>query len=377
MARPPLHALDTLELLRADSLLFINENAGDNPDGRAEDGRENGLDDAGSNANGDALGLTIAVTARDGTSVEPDHPGGPFSLSFKIEIPVHSLAGGSAITMLEPSLMGGRGGVPGPNGEGGGGNKGGDTGGDTLLKEYFAGNYDGAAGYDIWIEFKGDGWTVEMQNLFIQMAEYFTGTQTFGDGTTDAVITEDIGGGGRYRGKIIDDLYVTAEISYIDGPGAVLGRAGPTAVWTATDLTATGTIQFDTADALNYFNLGLLDDIITHELVHVLGFGTLWDYGSHNLVDGSNYTGAAGNAAYDGNPSTFLQIEQDGGPGTAGGHWDEITYDNELMTGYIDNDGDPSTNDDNVLSEWTVLSLADLGYSINYQDYPYDDLAIG
>ena len=43
-------------------------------------------------------------------------------------------------------------------------------------------------------------------------------------------------------------------------------------------------MQFDSADAVNYLNNGLWDDIITHEMMHVLGFGTLWNYGANPLV---------------------------------------------------------------------------------------------
>ena len=45
------------------------------------------------------------------------------------------------------------------------------------------------------------------------------------------------------------------------------------------------------------------------------------------------------------------------------------------MTGYINDDGSAATNNDNVLSEYSVMSLADLGYTIDYQDYPYDGVA--
>ena len=33
-------------------------------------------------------------------------------------------------------------------------------------------------------------------------------------------------------------------------------------------------------------------------------------------------------------------VEQDGGSGTAGSHWDEETFGNELMTGYVNTDDD-------------------------------------
>src|SRR5439155_11965266 len=100
-------------------------------------------------------------------------------------------------------------------------------------------------------------------------------------------VTDDIGGDGLYRGKFVDDLYVSAEVKAIDGPGGILGQSGPTAVWTATELTAVGQMQFDVADAANYLGQGLWDDIVTHEMMHVLGFGSLWNYGADPLVSGA------------------------------------------------------------------------------------------
>jgi hypothetical protein len=213
------------------------------------------------------------------------------------------------------------------------------------------------------MEFKGTGWTVDLQKPFTDFANYLT-----------TVITDDIGGGGIYRGKVIDDLYVSAEISSIDGAGGVLGQAGPSAVWTSNGLTATGQMQFDVADAANYLKAGLWTDIVAHELLHVEGFGSLWNYGSHSLVTSDGYVGAQALAAYQAVTGAngqlihaneqFIPVEQDGGAGTAGSHWDEQALGNELMTGYI--------NDPNYLSEFSVMSLADLGYKItdsSYKDY--------
>jgi hypothetical protein len=253
---------------------------------------------------------------------------------------------GTDITILDTvfSAKGGQG--------GGGGGGGGGTG---LYSQYFSGSADGDKGYDIWIEFKGTGWTAALQQAFINTADYLT-----------KVITDDIGGGGLYRGKIIDDLYVTAELKAIDGVGGILGQAGPTAVWTATELTAAGQMQFDSADAQHFYDLGLWDDIVTHEFMHVLGFGSLWNYGTNPLVSGNQYTGANALAAYQGfyPQATYIPVEDGGGSGTAGAHWDEESLTDELMTGYI--------NTQNYLSNFSVMSLADLGYHVTYQDYPFD-----
>ncbi|MEZ5832760.1 MAG: leishmanolysin-related zinc metalloendopeptidase [Dongiaceae bacterium] len=273
--------------------------------------------------------------------------------------PGHHFAGaapaysGAGITPLDTDFDA-RGGVPG--GPGGGGSGGGDPG---VLTNYFAGADDGTAGYDIWIEFKGT-WTVDLQAAFKNAADYFV-----------TVITADIGGGGLYHGKTIDDLYITAELKAIDGTGGILGQAGPTAVWSATDLTAAGTMQFDSADATTFYGLGLWDDIVTHEMMHVLGFGSLWTYQSHDLVTNYQYTGENALAAYNsyfGTTADFIPVESDGGSGTAGAHWDEQSLGNELMTGYI--------NNSNYLSQFSVMSLADLGYNVTYQDYPYDSTVI-
>jgi hypothetical protein len=302
-------------------------------------------------ANAPATGLTaFAVPAFDNGNVLPDAASG----------------GGGGITLFGTDSFAKSGST--------------STGGGTssvssgVLTQYFSGSWNGTAGYDIWIDFKGSGWTVDLQKAFINAADYFTGLNAPG------VITNDIGGGGLYRGKVIDDLYVSAELKAIDGVGGILGQAGPTAVWSATELTAAGQMQFDSADAVNYLGKGLWDDIVTHEMMHVLGFGSLWNYGANPLVSNYQYLGAAGLTAYQatlGNSAaTFIPVESDGGSGTAGSHWDDYTFGNELMTGYINDDGISTNTTDNYLSKFSVMSLADLGYKVTYQDYQYDGVLI-
>ena len=53
-----------------------------------------------------------------------------------------------------------------------------------------------------------------------------------------------------------------------------------------------------------------------------------------------------------------MPVENTGGPGTAGGHWRETVFRNELMSGFISAPGNP-------LSRVTVASLGDLGYVVD------------
>jgi Leishmanolysin len=161
----------------------------------------------------------------------------------------------------------------------------------------------------------------------------------------------------------IDDVLIDVLLQPIDGEGAVLGASGPCLVRTADGLSVYGVMFFDTADLQFLEDLGLFDEVVVHEMGHVLGFGSLWNFG-RNLLEGSGtadprFTGPLAISAYDrlGGTGT-VPVEGDFGPGTANSHWDEDTFDNELMTGFL-NLGD------NPLSALTVASMGDLGYVIN------------
>ena len=230
---------------------------------------------------------------------------------------------------------------------------GGGGGSTTLYTDYYAGKADGTAGYDIWLQFKGTAWTAETQQPFITAADYFT-----------KVITADIGGNALINGKMVDDLYVTAELKAIDGPGGILGQAGPTKVWTAAGLTATGTMQFDSADVGVFVKNGQWDDVVTHEFMHALGFGSLWNAAGHSLAPNSGqYIGPKGLEQYKidtGNTgASYIPVETGGGSGTAGSHWAEASLTNELMTGWTD----PRVA--NIFKNFSVMSMADLGYSVD------------
>ncbi len=168
----------------------------------------------------------------------------------------------------------------------------------------------------------------------------------------------------------IDDLIIDVATPYIDGAGGILGQAGPTCVPLASELGYHGIMEFDSADVAEMIADGTLHDVITHELGHVLGIGTLWDMswagsaGERRLLSGMgstnptfvgaramaewNQLGGAGN----------VPVENLGGPGTRDAHWRESVFGNELMTGYIDYSANP-------LSRVSVASLADMGYHVD------------
>lgn len=161
--------------------------------------------------------------------------------------------------------------------------------------------------------------------------------------------------------ETVDDVLIMVRVLEIDGPGRGLARAGPCLIRTADGLPLLGLIDLDRAD------LGMdprtVLDVVTHEMGHVLGIGTLWWYRS--LVHGSGgenplFQGEAAMAAYGemGGAGGFVPVENTGGPGTRDVHWREGSFRAELMTGFIN----PGVN---ALSRVTIASLRDLGYRVN------------
>ncbi len=142
-----------------------------------------------------------------------------------------------------------------------------------------------------------------------------------------------------------------------------------------------------------FMGVNYIDELISHEVGHVLGIGTQWsaNVAHTGYVNGTNaYTGAYGLAAYraDYNASaTYVPVETAGSAGTMFNHWDQLMRSSsqegdpsdpwslsplvgitdtqgrdlalELMTGAIDPDyGEP------YLSRMTVQSLRDLGFTV-------------
>jgi hypothetical protein len=186
-------------------------------------------------------------------------------------------------------------------------------------------------------------------------------------------------------GETINNLRITAQGADINGPGNILGQAGPDTLRPANAgkaafLPATGAMEFDTADLADMEADGTLNDVITHEMGHVIGVGTaVWR--RKGLLRGAgttNPTFVGRNAMREfakltgARRPTPVPVENRGGAGTRDSHWRESVFNAEMMTGIVDTK--------NPMSRMTVASLQDLGYEVDLSKAePYtlpDHLAI-
>jgi hypothetical protein len=160
--------------------------------------------------------------------------------------------------------------------------------------------------------------------------------------------------------EVVDDLVLYVAFNEIDGAGKVLGSAGPCYIRTETGLPIIGYLQLDGADLQLMETSGSIDDVVLHEIGHVLGIGTLWSRGSLLTGAGTDdpfFSGTNAVSAYKtlGGTHVGVPVENTGETGTRDGHWRETVFGNELMTGYI-------AGSNNPLSSMTIASLRDLGY---------------
>jgi hypothetical protein len=123
-------------------------------------------------------------------------------------------------------------------------------------------------------------------------------------------------------------------------------------------------MRFDSADVAALDVSGRLESVFLHELLHVVGVGSLWD--TFQLVRDAApgdpvFSGGQALAAlqgFDGGGAfAGVPVENGGGAGTARAHWRESVFGAELMTGFLSGGVQP-------LSRTTVGSLADLGYAV-------------
>lgn len=168
--------------------------------------------------------------------------------------------------------------------------------------------------------------------------------------------------------ETVDDLLIFATVTPIDGVGKVLASAGPCILRTQSRFPVIGIVRFDSDDVAELASNGRLPAVVLHEMLHVIGIGTLWrardlligigstDPRFTGLLAGTQCLSAGGLAqCSDGR----VPVENIGGTGTAEVHWREATFDSELMTGFVE------STPDMPFSSMSVASLEDLGYVVN------------
>lgn len=224
--------------------------------------------------------------------------------------------------------------------------------------------------FTIDVRFAGTPPVQLVQDAFLAAAERLR-TAIIGDLPDLPVQNLDVsrcgGGAGATLTETIDDIVIFASVSPIDGAGRVLGRAGACYIRTSSLQTLVGQMQFDDADLQAMLATGRFDSVVLHEMLHVIGIGSLWRV--RDLVEGSGtgdprYTGAialdrCGIVGFALECATTVPLENTGGAGTAEAHWRESVFDRELMTGFAE------TTADMPLSVLTLGSLADMTFVVN------------
>jgi hypothetical protein len=239
---------------------------------------------------------------------------------------------------------------------------------------------DVATLYNIEVRYFGDPMSATHQALFDKAAARLEGVIT-GDvvnATANSNLAEDCAAPGEPPvtglptvNEEVDDIIVYATIATIDGPGAVLAHATPclgrnTPVGT---MVAYGYMKFDLSDA--NMNPARAEEVITHEMLHVLGSGTLWET-DRALISGKGgadprFLGPLARQACAGFGATVtcastVPLENLGGTGSRDFHWRESTFNSELMTSGLNSGVNP-------LSTMTIASMADLGFVVNNANF--------
>lgn len=178
--------------------------------------------------------------------------------------------------------------------------------------------------------------------------------------------------------ETVPNMIIYVQADSIDGRGKVAGQASPCIIRDdAPQLTALGTLEVDTADVASTASAGVLTDLLTHEMGHIIGIGTLWDDNIYaplpgpHVATGIPATGCGTDPEYIGHTTRVasaalgfthdstlgVPVENTGGAGTCNSHWRATVFGHELMTGTLHNGSNP-------MSLVTIEALGDLGYSV-------------
>eukprot|EP00924_Labyrinthula_sp_SR-Ha-C_P014743 maker-scaffold_43-snap-gene-0.0-mRNA-1 protein AED:0.13 eAED:0.51 QI:691/0/0.33/1/0.5/0.33/3/0/185 len=141
-----------------------------------------------------------------------------------------------------------------------------------------------------------------------------------------------------------------------------------------------GVMIFDTADTADIVQLGKLELVVVHEMMHVFGYGVTWHprYGPDGtLVSNFSYTGAKGVAEFQkltGKPETFIPVQgaavnggvyfnvsTGDGQGSLDSHINIDMFGNALMTFGLDYE----SKEHEPLTAMSLGMLRDIGYTVN------------
>ncbi|MEM9944345.1 MAG: PEP-CTERM sorting domain-containing protein [Planctomycetota bacterium] len=225
------------------------------------------------------------------------------------------------------------------------------------------------ADFEIVLNYTGDAQYLPLfENAAATWESLLTGYQ-------DGLVVTRFAGSSYNIGDTVDRVFIDAAIDMIDGPDGALAEARPTSAIVDSSnfiLATNGEMTFDEDDVPG-LAASSFEDIILHEMGHVLGFGTLWDLNGVYAGPGvGEYTGARATLAWQ---NEFGQmgtpdVELGGGLGTADGHWNEID-EGAGLTGITDNQGRDLAfelmtgwfNGNAFISNMTVQSFVDIGFT--------------
>jgi Bacterial Ig-like domain/Domain of unknown function (DUF4114)/FG-GAP-like repeat len=166
------------------------------------------------------------------------------------------------------------------------------------------------------------------------------------------------------HGEQVDDLRIQLSLHSLDGDGGTLARTRLDVLRSDGSLLPIQALtQFDWADIAHLEQSGKLFDVMQHELLSALGFGTLWE--SKGLVEGNGtfaaqYVGQHGVAAFQelGGLTDGIPVEPNRLDAPAL-YWNERLFQDDLMTYDLAGQGHAA------LSPVTLASLQDLGYQVD------------
>jgi hypothetical protein len=236
--------------------------------------------------------------------------------------------------------------------------------------------------YKIDVRFFGRAMSTDQQALFTNAANRIRAiivgqVPLVNVAGTDVAKDCDVTGVAPLTGNV-DGILIYASIDSIDGKSKILAQSGPCFVRVDQNnqldfRTSIGVMKFDSADINSLAGSGNLQEVITHEMLHVVGFGSFWAFpggdsaGKVLLINPGadvRYTGQGGIAGCQAiggvsTCATSVPVEgSQGGDGTINSHWRETTFNNELMTGFLNTGTNP-------LSKMSIKSLEDLDYTVD------------